>query len=95
MSNKTNFVASMQKAATTQGQQQAVLKTIYETYFDRGYNAGGADELTDEDVASLGVTAADVAGFITVCEQFGNFMTGQAVMTGDYSVATNKMRVDL
>ena len=44
------------------------------TYWDRAYNDGGAGELTDEDVAAAGVTAADVTGLTTFADALDTFM---------------------
>lgn len=43
-------------------------------YFDRGYNSGGADELLDADVESLGIDAAAVTGMITFAGALETFM---------------------
>jgi hypothetical protein len=57
-------------------------------YWDRTYNDGGADELTDGDVESLGVTAADVTGMVTFADAFDTFMAANRAYL-------SKMRNDL
>ena len=48
--------------------------SLQNIYWDRGYNSGGADELTDADVEALGITAADVVGMITFAGALETFM---------------------
>ncbi len=43
-------------------------------YFDRAYGDGAANELTDQDVAGAGVTAADVTGMVTFAAALDTFM---------------------
>jgi hypothetical protein len=50
------------------------ISALQGVWFDRGYNDGGDDELTDQDVASLGVTAADVTGMITFAGALDTFL---------------------
>lgn len=51
------------------------IAALQSVYWDRGYNAGGVDPLTDEDVAALGITAADVTGMITFADALDTFLT--------------------
>lgn len=44
------------------------------TYWDRGYNTGGAAEITDAAVEGAGVTAADVTGMITFADALDAFL---------------------
>lgn len=57
-------------------------------YWDRGYNSGGADELLDADVASLGVAAEDVTGMITFADALETFLVANRAYL-------SKMRNDL
>jgi hypothetical protein len=50
------------------------ISALQGVWFDRGYNDGGSDELTDQDVAALGVTAADVTGMITFAGALDTFL---------------------
>lgn len=57
-------------------------------WWDRAYNSGGDDELTDADVEYLGVTAADVTGMITFADALETFLTANRAYL-------SKMRNDL
>jgi hypothetical protein len=46
----------------------------------------------DADVAALGITAADLGACITLLEQVGKLMTGQATAVADYTATLNKVR---
>lgn len=64
-------------------------------YFDEGFNSGGADPIVDGDVSGLGVTAAQLAAFITLSQQLQNFADNAAVTTGDYRATLNGLRGDI
>ena len=57
-------------------------------WWDRTYNDGGDAELTDADVESLGVTAADVTGLVTFADALDTFMLANRAYL-------SKMRNDL
>jgi len=62
MSNKTKYASrAMDMAAIFSNLADDIL-ALQAVYWDRGYDVGGADPLTDADVETLGVTAADVTG---------------------------------
>lgn len=62
MAQKDNYGRKAQQMAATFATLADDIAALRTVYWDRGYNVGGADELTDADVESLGVTAADVTG---------------------------------
>jgi len=95
MSNKVKFATKIQESSTTVAQALASAKNIYSVYFDRGYSAGGSDPIIDEDLLSLGLTAADLASFITMADQLAKFFNNEAVTTGDYDSIVNKLRLDV
>lgn len=94
MASKQEYVRALQAAATAVAQAANVFSDAEGVYFDRGYNSG-ANVITDEDLAGLGVTANDVAGIITVGQQLNNLLNGQATVQGDYDSTLNKLRTDL
>ena len=73
--NKLTFTARGRELATALALQMNDLAAWRNTYWDRTYNDGGADELTDEDIAETGVTAADVTGLTTFADALDTFMT--------------------
>ncbi len=74
MTNKERFAREAQEVASVFSKMADTTIAIRDVFWDRAYNSGGADELTDADVESLGVTAADVTGMITFADALETFM---------------------
>jgi hypothetical protein len=74
MANKQQYAERGRSMASTFSNLADDVIALQNVYFDRGYNDGGADELTDQDVASAGVTAADVTGMITFAGALETFL---------------------
>lgn len=72
--NKEKFAAAARDAATRFSDMDDDIAALQYVWFDRGYNSGGADELTDADVEALGITAADVTGMITFAGALDTFL---------------------
>lgn len=95
MADKSRYASTIQNKANQIASLGVELQAIYETYFDRGYNGGGANELLDADIAATGLTAANVAAFIMLAENFGKLLNNQAVFQSDYGATVNKTRTDI
>lgn len=95
MEKKVQFVQRLQEHATQLARIADVVADLNKLYFDRGYNLGGANAITDVDLAPLGLAANDVVLLITLLQQFDNFASGQAVVTGDYKGTMNRCRTDV
>lgn len=74
MSDKVRFSREAQEAASVFSKLSDTIAALQAVYFDRGYNSGGADELTDADVESLGIDAEAVVGMITFAGALETFM---------------------
>lgn len=74
MSNKTQYARRAQDMAAIFSNLSDDIGALQAVWFDRGYNSAGADELTDADVESLGITAADVTGMITFAGALETFL---------------------
>lgn len=74
MANKQHYARQAQQMAATFPALSDDILALQAIYFDRAYNSGGADELTDADVEALGITAADVVGMITFAGALETFM---------------------
>ena len=68
------------------------LEVLSGLYFDRTYNNGGANEITDDDLLELDIDAADLAAIVTATQQLLNWRDNAAVATGDYGATLNKVR---
>ncbi len=74
MSNKTRYASRAQDMASIFSNLADDIGSLQAIWFDRAYNGGAADELTDADVESLGITAADVTGMITFAGALETFL---------------------
>jgi hypothetical protein len=94
MTKKITFTMQARSDATTMAQLANSLADIVSVYFDRGYNSGGADPITDGDLDGL-ITAAELEALITLSQQFANFLGNAAVTQADYDATLNAVRTDL
>jgi hypothetical protein len=95
MATKLTWADQAQTDATTLSQVADKLANLETVYFDRGYDSGGSNPITNDDVSSLNITAADLASLITLIQQFNNFLGNSAVATGDYDATLNTVRTDV
>lgn len=95
MSQKTDFANYARQAATDLAAVAEKLETLEEIWNDRLYGVGLSNEITDADLAAVGIDANTLALMVSLAAQFGNFMHNQAVVQGDYSVTINQMRTDV
>jgi hypothetical protein len=72
--NKVTYAQRGREIATALALLMNDLSAWRNTYWDRTYNASGADELTDADIAETGVSAADVTGLTTFADGLDAFM---------------------
>ena len=88
MSNKTRYASKAMDMASIFSNLADDITALESVWWDRAYNSGGADELTDADVEALGITAADVTGMITFAGALQTFLTANRAYL-------SKMRNDL
>ena len=72
--NKTTFTQRGRELATALALQMNDLAAWRNTYWDRTYNAGGADEITDANVEASGVSATDITGLVTFADALDTFL---------------------
>ena len=95
MTAKEDYVKQMRIAATSLGAMRDRLRVLTETYFDRTYQVGGANAITDGDLVNVeGINSIQVGSFITLTQQLANFFDGDPLTTGDYGVALSVLRED-
>ena len=95
MSEKITFAQKVQGIVTSLVQQNNTSKDLTEYFFDKGYNGGGADPITDADLAPLKISLADFTSAITLLQQIQNFFNNASVIQGDYYTSANKIRNDI
>jgi hypothetical protein len=66
------------------------LARIYAVYWSRGYG-----DVTDDEIASHGITRAQLAGIITLAEQVALFRSGQATAEVNHNAVLNQLRRDI
>jgi hypothetical protein len=74
MADKAKFATNGRGLAAAMAILSDQIAAWRDVYWDRAYNEGGAEELTDQDVAAAGVTAADVTGMTTFADALDTFL---------------------
>jgi len=74
MANKLQYARQAQQMAASFSAQADDIVSLRNIWWDRGYNDNGAAELTNADVESLGITAADVTGMVTFADALEAFL---------------------
>src|SRR5262245_54304851 len=92
---KQEFARKVQATTTTFVKAYEDFLTSIRVYFDRGYGAGGADPITDQDLSGLSFGADDLASIINMTTQLENFMTGQQVVPSEWHVPCSHVRSDI
>lgn len=86
------FVQRVQSNAHKIATEIEVAEDMQAIYYDRGYGDGGENELTDSDLAKFGITAIQLASYVTLCAQLVNLRDNIAVAQGDYGATLNQVR---
>lgn len=95
MSEKNAFTNQYRDQATAVAQARSVCEAMIKVYYNRGYNTGGSDQITDEDIAATNITAAELANMVTFSEQLVNMLDNQAVTQSNYQATLDVLRNDL
>jgi hypothetical protein len=90
--SKATFVADLQTAINNLITAKNALADQVNTYFKNGFNGGGSNPISDNDVSANNLTAARVAGGITLAQQLANFFGNQAVTPADYEATAQQLR---
>ena len=90
--SKQQFIMNLQNASNDLLRAHLAFQDLYNYYFKNGFNAGGANVITDEDVAQYNLKAADVTNGITLAEQMNNFFDGAQVAPADYETTLQNLR---
>lgn len=95
MANKIEFAKKCQVANTIVAQLFLDTKDLDGVYFDEGFDGAGSDPIINDDLVSLGITAAELSLGITLFQQIQNLRNNDPVTTGDYQATVNALRSDL
>lgn len=86
--NESTYARRGREMATTLSLQFDELLAWRGVYWDRGYNAGGADEIIAEDIEEQDISVADLTGMITFADALETFLVANKAYL-------SKMRQDM
>lgn len=92
MSEKITFASDARANSTALAAAIEKALKFAEIYFDRGYNDVGEDSIEEVDLIGTGTTAALLASYVTLGQQLGELLAGNATVPADYGATLNKMR---
>lgn len=95
MANKVEFAKKVMAVNAAIAQLFLDTKDLDSVYFSEGFNDIGSDAITDEDIESLGITAAELASGDTLFQQIQNLRNNVPVVLGDYQATVNALRNDI
>lgn len=90
---KQMFLMECANVATMQAQLFIRWTQISSVFFDRAYN--NTVVLSDDDLAQLGLTRANLNSLITLAQQMDALRQGNTIATGDYESVVNTWRTDV
>lgn len=92
---KSAFINQLLITSTALAQTFDMANALISTYFDRGYGAGGANELTAADLEGVGLSPAHIALGVTLFQQLQAMRNSAAITVGDYDATLNQLRRDI
>ena len=91
-SQKIDFANLCKEAAQKVYEAEHACGDVYEVFWDRGYNSGGSNALTPEDIASTEITPTMIGDFTNFCDNFQKFLNNQDATKADWDATINKIR---
>jgi hypothetical protein len=88
------FLSAVQVTAAKLAVATADATELAAIYEDRGYAPEGVAPLDDTDGVEHGITAADVAAFVTMATNLNKFMRNRSPVQGNYGFTLNIVRND-
>ncbi len=77
------------KARTLSAEMETLadrVERLRQYYIDNTFGSGSEEEILDADLVEVGITAAQLASFITFAENLDKLLDNQVPTQGDYSV---------
>ena len=91
---KTDLIKSALRQITLQAQSGDSIDDSIEVFLDRGYNAGGSNPITDEDLVDFGITLAEFVEIKTFIDNYNLFLDNGSPAQADYRKTLNVLRTD-
>ena len=91
-SRKVDFALAVRKAVTALAEAAERIQELDDIYGDSGYDSGGSDPITDEDIAGHDITASDLANASTLAANLALFLNDGSPMQFDYASRINAFR---
>lgn len=92
---KDKYVNQVITTITALAQSFANAEMLVNTYFDRQYGSGGANQIVDDDLVDTGLTAGQLASAITLFQQIMALRNAGATAPADYDATLNQVRRDI
>ena len=92
MGRKLDFAEAVRTKVTALDDLVSSMNELRDIFQHSGYNAGGSDPITDEDLEALGMTAANLAAFNTFVENVNLFLKDGEPLQYDYAAAIDAFR---
>jgi hypothetical protein len=86
-SNITNIAAALDQLNARTG--------LIATWFAEGYQAGGANAITDADCVPYGFTAAQIQAAVFLSQQLDLLISGGTPTTGNFTLTLEEIRSDI
>lgn len=92
VSRKEDFALAVRTAVTALAEAAERIAELDAIYMDSGYDSGGTNPITDEDLTGHDMTAQDLANASTFATNLALFLSDGDPMVFDYASAINKFR---
>jgi len=91
-SRKVDFALQMESAATQLAMAIEALEMMRRSYVASGYNSGGSDPITDDDIAGHDITAAQIDAVSTLTANLTLFLDNGEPLQGYYRTTLDATR---
>ena len=89
---KVDFALAVRGTATKLAQVMDEIDSLAGIYVASGYNSGGSDPITDEDLTGHEIATAQLSQFASLAANLIKFMDNQTPVKADYRTPLNTLR---
>ena len=95
MVSKSDFAGVIREAASTLANIGDSVSAYKGVYFDNEFEPGGANEIIDNDLTGVGITAEELGNTLTTLNSLTNWLDGTTVTAADNRAVLNQVRQSL